>query len=305
MNLLKSYTEQISSVSKVKTLKMPVQVSGRTGTKIVTKRFGLLKQNRPIAKPNVNNFTQIIASGKYYEDFPIITTEASDLIKAGYELIDLGGNVIDAKDAYEYLIVLDGQHRVSAFYQLNEQKLKSEKIIIPNVKIKKIEGNVGEYLASINTAGHSWTKADTICVSAIITENPILTMINKLIKEGFNATTAVMICLGKRLTASQLKKLMSKKDTSFLPKNEDEQKALKRANKFYTTCMKITGMNVKMLTKRYFITGFNSFATSISDDVAFKALEQLIITDFESIRESDELVAKLKEAKELLDAQVA
>lgn len=278
---------------------MKVEIVEKGETKEDAKRFGLLRQNRPIMKTNVVNFLQIINDKKYDDSFPIITAEATTLLKSGYELIDLAGNPIDETTASEYLIVLDGQHRIIAFSKLNAVRSKEDQIIIPNIIIKELTENVGEYLASINLAGHSWTSSDKICVSSIITENKLLERINELIKEGFNATTAVLICIGKRLTAQQIKKMLSKKDTTMLPKGIDLEKAMKRANNFYTICMAKTGMTTKILTKRFFIKGFNSYAKATSDEQAFEALKQLTLSDFESIKEDDEFIEILKFATKI------
>lgn len=280
---------------------MTVEIVEKGTTKEEARRLGFLKQNRPIIKANVVNFLQIIDNGKYEEAYPIMTAEATVLLELGYELIDLAGNLIDETTASEYLIVLDGQHRTTAFSKLNATRSKEDRITIPNVRIKTGINNVGEYLASINLAGHSWTTSDKICVSSIITENKLLEKTNELIKEGFNATTAVLICTGKRLTAPQIKKMLNKKDTSMLPKGKELEKAIKRANDFYTICMAITGMTVKMLTKRFFIKGFNSYARATSDEQAFEALRQLTLSDFESIKEDDEFIEILKLATEIQD----
>ena len=278
---------------------MNVAIIEKSTTKQETRRFGLLKQNRAIETKNVVNFLQVINNEEYDDAFPIITAEATTLLEKGYELVDLVGNPIDESLASEYLIVLDGQHRIIAFSKLNAIKEKDDQITIPNVRIKTLTGNVGEYLASINLAGHSWTTSDKICVFSIITENKLIEYISKLIKEGFNPTTAVAICIGKRISASQMKKLLSKKDTSMLPQGNELEKAIKRAEDFYTTCMSIQGMTVRMLTKRYFIKGFNSYAKATSDKKAFEALSQLTLSDFESIREDDQFIEILKLATEI------
>ena len=153
--------------------------------------------------------------------------------------------------------------------------------------------NVREYLADINMVGHNWSTADKICVSAIATNNQLLEKTNELIKEGYNASTAITICTGKRMKPAQLKDIITKGDTRLLP---EVTTALARADKFVTTAMGITDMTVKVLTKRYFINGFNSFATAHTDDKAFEALENLSIDDFTSVSEDLEFVEKLKTA---------
>lgn len=290
----KEFNKARKQVAKSEAL--PVQIMERTDNgyqfKTEYRRFGLIKENRPIKKTDVIGFMQIIKNGKYDDTQSIITIEAIEIIDR-YEIVDLEGKPIEKKEAKHFLIVLDGQHRISAFAKLNAIKDADNKILIPNVHIKKGLDNIGEYLADINLIGHSWNTADKICVSAISTQNLLMKKINNLIKEGFNASTAVMICTGKKLTPKQLKAMLSNGDTSILP---DMESALERAEKFLTIAQSIDGMSNKILTKRYFIKGFNSYAKSTSDEKAFEALSKLNIDNFLETHEDEEFIVKLREA---------
>lgn len=258
------------------------------------RKFGLIKENREIKKIDVNGFLQIIQSGRYDESQSIVTAEATELVEK-YNLTDLQGNIIPDEEIAEYLIVLDGQHRISAFSKLNSIRTADNQIVIPNVHVKSGIKNVREYLADINMIGHNWSAADKICVSAIATGNKLLSKINELIKEGYNASTATLICTGKRLKQKDLKALLSKGDISCLQdENQTFEERLNKAEKFITTAMSIEDMTTKILTKRYFINGFNSFATAHTEDKAFEALAKLTIDDFTSISEDLEFVEKLK-----------
>lgn len=257
------------------------------------RRFGLVKENRPIRKSDVDGFIQTIQNEIYDEDTQtIVTIEASELI-GKYNIVDLEGNEIAEKDAHEYLIVLDGQHRVIAFSKLNSIRKDEDKLRIPNVHIKRNLKDIRKYLADINTVGHSWNATDKICVAAISTGNKILDKINELIKEGYNASAAAQICAGRRLNHKEIKKILETGDTSCLP---SESSAVERADKFLITAIGINGMTPKILTKRYFIKGFNTFAKATSEDKAFEALQKLTIKDFETTKEDDEFVGKLKDA---------
>lgn len=279
-------------------LAMKVQIMERTNNgytiKEENRKFGLIRENRPIKDSDIYGFLQIIQNGRYDESHSIITAEASELLEK-YNLTDLQGNVIPQEEIAEYLIILDGQHRISAFSKLNLTRTEENQITIPNVHIKSGITNVREYLADINMTGHSWSTADKICVSAISTGNKLLTKINELIKQGYNASTASIICTGDRLKPKDLKALLSKGDISCLSDEKySQEERLKRAEKFITITMSIQDMSVKTLTKRYFINGFNSFAKAHTDNKAFEALEKLTINDFISISEDDDFVEKLK-----------
>lgn len=207
--------------------------------------------------------------------------------------MDLEGNEIAEKDALDYLIVLDGQHRVIAFSKLNSIREEDDKLRIPNVHIKKNLQDIRKYLADINTVGHSWNTADKVCVAAISTGSRILDKVNELVKEGYNVSTATLICTGKNTNLKQIKEILKTGDISCLP-NEDE--AMKRAEKFLITAKAIDGMTTKVLTKRFYIKGFNSYAKATSEDKAFEALRKLNLKDFETTKEDDEFVGKLRDA---------
>jgi hypothetical protein len=297
---IKAMTKELRQARKeVATSKvMKVQIMQKTANGYTireeNRKFGLVKENRPIKKTDVNGFLQIISNDKYDETQSIVTAEASELVN-NYHIVDLEGKAISEDEAPEYLIVLDGQHRIKAFSKLNAVREPAKQITIPNVHIKSGLKNVREYLADINMVGHSWNHADKICVATIATNNPLLEKTNELIKEGYNASTAITICTGKRIKASQLKKMITKGDTSILPKIPQ---ALAKADKFITIAMGIMGMSVKLLTKRYFIDGFNSYAAAHTEDEAFKALENLSLDDFTPVRDDTEFVEKLKEASQ-------
>ena len=286
-------------VATSKMMKVQIMERNENGYTIKeeNRKFGLVKENRPIKKTDVNGFLQIIANGKYDETQSIVTAEATELIEK-YNIVDLEGNSIAEQDAKDYLIVIDGQHRICAFAKLNAIRSLENQIMIPNVHIKKDLKNVREYLADINMIGHNWSAADKVCVSAIATGNKLLVRINGLIKEGYNVSTATMICTGKRLKPTDLKALLSKGDTSCL---NDEQlsvdEKLDRAEKFITTAMSIQDMSIKILTKRYFIKGFNSYAKAIGCyDTAFSALGKLTVEDFKATIEDEDFIEKLKSA---------
>jgi hypothetical protein len=294
--MIKELKQARKEVATSKTMKVQVMERTENGYTIKeeNRKFGLVKENRPIKKTDVNGFLQIIANGKYDESQSIVTAEATELI-GSYHIVDLEGNPVSEAEAQEYLIVLDGQHRITAFSKLNAIREAEKQVTIPNVHIKTGLKNVREYLADINMVGHNWSTADKVCVSAIASNSKLLDKANELIKDGFNASTAITICTGKRIKPAQLKKIITEGDTDTLPK---EETALARAEKFITTAMGITDMSVKILTKRYYINGFNAFAAARTEDEAFKALGNLTINDFASVNEDNEFTEKLKLASQ-------
>lgn len=299
-NSMKTELAQIKNTT-VTSISMKVQIMEETedgciSPKYENRKFALIRENRPILDKNVYYFLQTIRSGKYNRRMPIIAIEASELIDK-CNIVDFEGNPISEENTAEYLVIIDGQHRIKAFSLINaaNRKIGKEEILIPNVQIEKGIENVSEYLVDINTAGHDWTLADKYCVSAITSESKTIQKTHELIKKGFNPSAAVMLCAGRKITSTQLEKLLKEGDVSFLS-IEKEEELLERAEQFFITGMSIEKMNVKMLSKRYFVNGFTSFASSRTTEEAIAALEHLTFEDFKEIRQELEFVGKLKDA---------
>lgn len=260
------------------------------------RRFALIKENRPIQEKNVYYFLQKIHAGNYNKILPIITIEAMKLIDK-CNIVDFEGNSIEKENASDYLVVLDGQHRIKAFSMINAAyKGTDREIVIPNVHIEEEIENIREYLVNINTAGHDWSKADKACVSAINSQNRCVQKIDELIRKGFNASAATHLCLGKRLlSSSEQKELLTYGTVNFIT-SESEEKLVKRADAYFTIGMSITGMDIKVLAKRYYVTGFIHFAEARTDAEALKALGKLSINEFKEAKDEGLFVNRLKDA---------
>lgn len=260
---------------------------------IIRRKLARVKHNRPVKQKDVDDFIAIIANGEYEEAYPVIATEATPLIAAGYEVVDYSGNNITAEEAADYLVILDGQHRCKAFAQLNAT---GTEFVIPNVHIKEVE-NVGKFLIDINKAGKHWDKSAKFSVANLIAGEEPFTSISNRIAEGFNPTTSMLIYTGRKIADSVLDKVLSGVPYKL---NKKAVVDIERGDKFITLC-KAAGMDVKLITKRYFIEGFNHFALATSEEEAFKALEKLRnLEDKENrlkeVKEGDQFIVLLKEA---------
>ena len=91
---------------------------------------------------------------------------------------------------------------------------------------------------------------------------------------------------GKKITGKEVKKLLRGEDWT-LP--DGATLDIPRGNRFVQLC-KEASIEVKFITKRYFITGFNAYAESNGEEAAF---EQLIKLKGEKLTES-----KLREIKD-------
>ena len=260
------------------------------------KKIAFVKNNRPVSSKKVDGFIALIAANKYDKAFPIIVMEASKLIEAGYTVTDINGKELTKEEAKDYFVILDGQHRSTAFAKLIATGKYQN--MIPNVHVRDIE-NVGEYLVDINNVGSSWDKKDRLVVASLTSNDELFQNVAKLLNEGYNPTTAMLIYTGKRLSDKQVNNGLQGEEF-ILPK--DAKVDIERGNKFINLC-KAAKMDVSFITKRYFIKGFNSHAISISEEQAFKALDNLKYKNYKEdkwkgVKSENDFIKILKEALE-------
>lgn len=94
-------------------------VNEETGARVEQqKKIAFVKNNRPVNPKKVDSFIALIAANKYEKAFPIIVVEAAKLIEAGYTVTDIKGRELTKEEAADYLVILDGQHRCTAFAKL-------------------------------------------------------------------------------------------------------------------------------------------------------------------------------------------
>lgn len=253
------------------------------------KKIAFVKNNRPVNSKKVDRFIALIAANKYEKAFPIIVVEATKLIEAGYIVTDIKGRELTKEEAADYLVILDGQHRCTAFAKLVATGKYTE--TIPNVYMRDIE-NVGEYLVDINNVGSSWDKKDRLVVASLTSNDELFQNVAELLNEGFNPTTAMLIYTGKSLSDNQVNKALKGEEIA-LPKGAEIN--IERGNKFINLC-KAAKMDISFITKRYFIRGFNKCADRIGEEKAFMALDKLKYMEL-----TDE---KLKQVKDEADFKI-
>lgn len=294
---------ELENSTEMKAAEMEIQsnfvnvelVDDETGKKEkVQKKIAFVKNNRSIDAKKVASFITLIANSKYEKAYPVIVAKAELLVSLGYTVKDITGKEITEEKAEEYLVILDGQHRCKAFAQLIAA---GQDLTIPNVHFRDVK-NVGEYLTDINQVGN-WKTNDKVTVAALVNpEDKLLTAIADRLKEGFNYSSTCQIYTGKKLPKKTLNNAL-KGQPYVLPKSANVD--IERGNKFITLCQ-AAEMKAELITKRYFIEGFNSFALSTSDETAFKALENLPkVTDkdtkLKEVQEGNQFIVLLKEAQ--------
>lgn len=263
--------------------------------KEVAKKIAYVVNNRPIDNSKVDKFIALISKNKYEKAYPIIVADAKKLIEAGYELRDVRGNKISEEEADNYFVIFDGQHRGMAYAKL---VAAGKDYKIPNTYIRSVE-NVGEYLVDINDTGSSWSNKDRFVIAALTANDKkdMFESIAGLINEGFNPSTSSIIFTGKKIPSPMIKKALKGEEVS-LPKGSKVD--IERGYKFITLC-KAANIPVMFATKRYFIEGFNSYATSTSEEEAFNALDALKNLNLKEsrlkeVKDNDCFIRLLKEA---------
>ena len=257
-----------------------------------SKKIAFVKHNRPIDTKRVDKFIFLIGNDKYEDAYPIIVAEATKVLECKYTVVDVKGQEINKEEAGEYYVILDGQHRGTAFAKLAAVGEKAE---IPNVHIRNKE-NIGEYLVDINDAAKSWDSKDKYAVAGLTSKEEAIQTISEKIGEGFNPSTAAIIYLGKKISSNSLNQALKGEEVKY-PKGTSFNK--ERGDKFIILC-KEAGMEVSLITKHYYIDGFNSYATSTNEDTAFGALKEIgKLKDFQkrikAVKDGDDFIKLLKE----------
>lgn len=137
---------------------------------ISNSKFAFLKGNRLINSNHVKRLkAEIEANGQLQ---PITCMKAGETSEP---LIDAATKV-PVQDKSDYLLVLDGQHRLMAFYQSN--KLPEQVQIIPGIK------DPLSYIMGINATQKPWSGTDYIGACYVTDQNEVTEYALELVNEG-------------------------------------------------------------------------------------------------------------------------
>ena len=285
------------SISKSVPMKVKIKVEYGNGFtfKETTRFFGLLKDNREIDGKRVDLFVAKIEEDRYYEAYPIMCYEAANLAAFDKEITDFDGKRIPTDKLADYLVVLDGQHRVAAFIRYNE-KYPNQSKAVPNVNIIKAYSadDVLNFLVAINIAGKDWNDSDRWKIARNVSNESVEKIIGVIKKYGFKHSTAQKIYLNKRL---------SKKDfTSFLDGNvsiidDTNNERIEIGDKFVAACLELSEEDekkMKLFSKRYFIDGFDDFSKGKSFEKVFESMKKLNYEDLNKVSSTEDFVLMLK-----------
>jgi len=277
---------------------VPMKVLIREGSegsftfKEATKNFGLLEDNRRIDYQRVDLFVAKINEGRYYDEYPVMCYEAANLAGLGKRITDFDGKEIPNDKLSDYLIIVDGQHRVAAFNKYNNE-IADNKKAVPNVNILKADNpdDVLKFLVAINIAGKDWSDSDRWKIARNVNNESVKQIINLIKEYGFKQSTAQKIYLSKRLSRKEF--------ISFLDGNSsiiDNMERIEIGDKFIEACLTISKRDtkkMKLFSKRYFIDGFDEFSKGKTHKDIFEAMIKLKYEDLKDNVQSDEDFKKM------------
>lgn len=171
------------------------------------KKIAKVKNNRVINDVNVKEKVKSIKAYGLLQ--PIMVVEASKVIEQGLEIVDFetGGEINDPEN---YVVVIDGQHRLSAYNTIKKDNPKFDKdcfiIYSPaeNVSIVK-------QLSEMNIQVRKWTTRDLVSgvVMAVKDKYQLITEINKLTSKGYSLEAAYKYLTLSRdvITRNELNKI--------------------------------------------------------------------------------------------------
>ena len=264
---------------------------------VTTKYFGLLEDNRNIDDKRVDLFVTIIDEDRYYKEYPIMCCETANLTELGKKFTDFDGNIIHDDKLSDYLILVDGQHRVAAFIKYNAKNPDNKKIV-PNVNIVNADSadEVLKFLYAINTAGKDWNDSDRWHVARNL-NNEAVDKINELIKKyGFNQSVAQKIYLGRRLQKKEFSSLL---DGNVTVINDLSKERIEIGDSFISVCLELSGYvkdNMKLFAKRYFIEGFDEFTKGRTHEKVFEVMKKLTYEDLKTIKSKEDFLSMLKKS---------
>lgn len=244
---------------------------------------------------NIVNARKILADMKthgYRQAELVQVMPAEKAIENGdITLIDIEGNEINAEDAVNYYLVLDGQHRIKAVALYNEEAKKNEKeeIQVPAILVELGEQEtIAEYISAVNITKIPWKTDDYVRGAANVKQNSLLTKYKELLKTEENkngyplSTLNLIFCSNsKAINKTGLSLLCQGKDTKTVGKVEKSiipPHNIERGDRFIALC-KSKGFSNKDIAKRYLAERFASYHIEKDSEKGFKVFDAITEND--------------------------
>lgn len=228
------------------------------------RQFAFVKGNRPVNSKVVKQKEKSMQS--YGQLTPITVTDGEKVVAMGGRLVELNGREIPNEDAGKYYAVLDGQHRLIAFQNL-EFNLDDLVICEP----LNAELSITEVIAQMNICTTVWKKTDYMAAPAMMLKdvNEVFEFAMFLHGKACPLSTISLWCFGKNTL--QAKDLVECLNTKQLPKVFDDKKWFQSSSRWFKAAQ--GKFKDKFLMNRYLIDfiikqqnpdeGFEQFTTDM------------------------------------------
>lgn len=201
---------------------------------------------------------------------PLMYVSGSKAIADGCSLVDIDGNDISADKAMDYIVILDGQHRI---YSAIKNDFDLSKI---NLFENYTDANTKALLSEANIESSKWGATEFIKGSVLFNPNKLNLFASKLADRNFpSSTISKILCFNGKLTANKYSDLMKGKSISV-------EYDLERAEGFLEAVSKFDD---SFVAKRYLIDEAIALSNKYGYKVVFKAISELTDKERELIKE--------------------
>ena len=142
-----------------------------------------------------------------------IIVPASDAINEGLRLCDFKDPdiAVTAENAEQYVVVVDGQHRLAAHLRLKDSDPEYSREFTFQYAPTERAYTIVEMLRAINDPGHTWNLKDYAHGASTLNGScPTLSFIADLVAQGVPYSSAAkMAALNRKITASMVKEAMN------------------------------------------------------------------------------------------------
>ena len=156
------------------------------------KKLAKIKNNRVISDRNVSEKKQSIK--KYGVLQPITIYDGKEVIKQDYKIADLEtGKEISEDQAENYIVIIDGQHRIAAYMDLKSNDPEFDRPCYVMYSLATDGTTIAKELAEINVTVRTWKGSDYPSYAVMtIGEDmyPLIAAISKLTSNGYSLDAA-------------------------------------------------------------------------------------------------------------------
>lgn len=234
---------------------------------VLEKKVAFVMGNRNVNKKNLNKKKKSIA--ECGQLVPLIILDGSVVVDKGLTIVDFEtGNEIQADEAHNYIVIIEGQHRYAAIIELQEEDKKNKTNLAPD-DVLVMYAQHGKYssvkklISELNSSSVIWDGKDIVAGATMCNPtNELLKYVKDLTdlksskkddnlpKNGYPLSTiSKLVTFSPRLDKKVLSQSMDD-GTEKLPTAN-----IKRAKEILECALEV-GFTHKYLSHRYFIDWF-------------------------------------------------